>query len=193
MSNKLECPICSEGTLTLHIEEREVEYKGHKGTVERHYSVCDACGSEQAGATEMKANKRAVLAFRKHIEGLLTGSEVRALRKSLGMSQSDAGRVFGGGPVAFSKYETDDVVQSEPMNNLLKVSKRFPMVAAYLAKEANIMLKNHSSLMAEFQFRSYVRPELGKNIQFIRNCLPSMEVLNSDRFEIITEEFQNAS
>ena len=191
MANKHECPICGEGTLTSYVKEREAEYKGQKGTVERHYSVCDACGSEQAGAAEMKANKRAVLAFRKHVDGLLTGAEVLALRKLLGVSQSDAGRMFGGGPVAFSKYENDDVVQSEPMNNLLKVSKRFPMVAAYLAREAGVELKDHDHLVASFQSRSYVANELGHN-RATGESLRTLEVSNCDLFEVTLEEFQHA-
>ena len=79
------------------------------------------------------------------------------------------------------------------MNNLLKVSKRFPMVVAYLAKEANMTLKNHSHLTAGFNLPSYVRPELGQNTHVIREHISSMQILNSDRFEIVTEEFQNAS
>lgn len=187
MANKHECPICGEGTLTSHVEEREAEYKGHKGTVESHYSVCDACGSEQAGAAEMKANKRAVLAFRKHIDGLLTGVEVRSLRKSLGLSQSDAGRLFGGGPVAFSKYENDDVVQSEPMNNLLKVSKRFPMVAAYLAKEAGVTLAVRDHLLVGTQ-RTYVSRVLSHPVTRLDQAIGNIQVSNSDHFDSEIEE-----
>ena len=115
------------------------------------------------------------------------------MRLHLGLSQEQAARMFGGGPVAFSKYENDDVIQSEPMNNLLKVSKRLPIAAAYLAKEANLILKNHSHLMDGFKLPSYVRPELRQNTQIIREYISSMQILSSDRFEIVTEEFQNAS
>lgn len=187
MANKHECPICGEGTLTSYVKEREAEYKGQKGTVERHYSVCDACGSEQAGAAEMKANKRAVLAFRKHIDGLLTGGEVRSLRRSLGLSQSDAGRLFGGGPVAFSKYENDDGAQSEPMNNLLKVSKRFPMVAAYLANEAGVTLSVRDHFLVGTQ-RSYVSKELSHPMARLDQAIGNTQVSNSDHFDSGIEE-----
>ncbi|WP_276784319.1 type II toxin-antitoxin system MqsA family antitoxin [Thalassolituus oleivorans] len=193
MSDLSLCPICDEGHLHARSDEIEVEHAGHTGHIKSLYSECDECGSETATAAQVRQNKRAMIAFKKQVEGLMTGTEVKAMRHSLGLSQEQAARMFGGGPVAFSKYENDDVIQSEPMNNLLKVSKRFPMVAAYLAKEANMILKNHSHLMAGFKLPSYVRPELGQNTQFIREHISSMQILNSDRFEIVTEEFQNAS
>jgi HTH-type transcriptional regulator / antitoxin MqsA len=40
------------------------------------------------------------------------------------MTQGQAARLFGGGPVAFSKYENDDVAQSESMDNLLRLVRR---------------------------------------------------------------------
>ena len=193
MSDLPVCPICDEGHLHAHSEMIGVEHAGHTGKIDSLYSQCDECGSETATAAQVRQNKRAMIAFKKQAEGLMTGAEVKAMRLHLGLSQEQAARMFGGGPVAFSKYENDDVMQSEPMNNLLKVSKRLPIAAAYLAKEANVILKNHSHLMDGFKLPSYVRPELSQKTQIIREYISSMQILSSDRFEIVTEEFQNAS
>ena len=37
------------------------------------------------------------------------------------MTQGQTARLFSGGPVAFSKYENDDVAHSESMDNLLRL------------------------------------------------------------------------
>ncbi len=124
MNDKEICPICGEGRMTAHVDPVETEYKGVKGLVPLHYQLCDACMSDSAGATEMRANKRAVLAFRKHVDGLLTGSEITALRSRYRLNQKQAARLFGGGPVAFSKYENDDVAHSEAMDKLLRLVLR---------------------------------------------------------------------
>lgn len=115
------CSICGEGHATSHFDKVETEYKGAKAQVFAHYKTCNVCGSDFAGADESRLNKRAVLAFRKSVDGLLTGAEICALRERYGINQKQAARLFGGGPVAFSKYENDDVSHSESMDKLLRL------------------------------------------------------------------------
>ena len=118
------CPICGEGHVSAQVQEVESDYKGHKAMLPLHYKLCNVCTSDFAGAPESKLNKRALMAFRKRVDGLLTGAEITALRKQYQMTQGQAARLFGGGPVAFSKYENDDVAQSEPMDTLLRLVRR---------------------------------------------------------------------
>ncbi|MEO6320504.1 MAG: type II toxin-antitoxin system MqsA family antitoxin [Polaromonas sp.] len=118
------CPICGEGHVTAQVQEIESDYKGHKAMLPLHYRLCNVCTSDFAGAPESKLNRRALMAFRKRVDGLLTGAEITALRKQYQMTQGQAARLFGGGPVAFSKYENDDVAQSEPMDTLLRLVRR---------------------------------------------------------------------
>lgn len=138
MSKSDICPICGEGALSPKVEIITAEYRGVSKEIKSLYSACDCCGSEQAGPEELRANKRAMVAFKKQVDGLLTGSEVRSLRESLGINQSEAAKIFGGGPVAFSKYESDDVSQSEAMDKLLRLANELPEAFAILASEAGI-------------------------------------------------------
>lgn len=124
MDTKELCPICGEGHVTDHVDQVESEYKGRKALVPLYYQLCDACHSDFAGAREGKLNKRAIMAFRKSVDGLLTGAEICALRDKYKLTQSQAAKLFGGGPVAFSKYENDDVAQSESMDTLLRLVRR---------------------------------------------------------------------
>lgn len=128
------CPICEEGVLAIREGCNETEYKGVKGSVRFFYEECDVCGSEQADASLSLKNKRLMMVFRKQADGLLTGEEVRALRERLKLKQSEAARVFGGGPTAFSKYESDDVAQSAAMDKLLRVADALPEAFRYLCK-----------------------------------------------------------
>ena len=136
------CPICGAGQLHLHSEPIAVEHLGQQGTIESHYAVCDACGSEQAGAAEARFNKRAMIAFKKRVQGLLTGNEVRELRKRWELSQEEAAKAFGGGPVAFSKYEADDVMQSDAMDKLLRLAAEVPAALDKLLADAKIERPN---------------------------------------------------
>jgi HTH-type transcriptional regulator/antitoxin MqsA len=136
-SNNL-CPICGEGKLHHKVSENPVEYKGQTTELDLHFSLCDACGSEQADAAQTRINKRLMIAFKKRVDGLLIGAEVRALRERLELSQAEAAQVFGGGPVAFSKYESDDVAQSEAMDKLLRLAAELPSAFGLLCRRAGM-------------------------------------------------------
>lgn len=133
-----QCPICGEGNLQPRVGKNLVEYKGQSEELELQFSLCDACGSEQSDSAQLRTNKRAMVAFKKAVDGLLSGTEVRAIREELGLSQAEAAQIFGGGPVAFSKYESDDVSQSEAMDKLLRLAAELPVAFDLLANQAGI-------------------------------------------------------
>ena len=118
------CQICGEGQETKHSELVEHEYRGHKAMLPLHFVSCDTCHSESAGQEESLVNRRGMMAFRKSVDGLLTGAEIASLRRHYKITQVQAAKLFGGGPVAFSKYENDDVTQSEAMDTLLRLVRR---------------------------------------------------------------------
>jgi len=132
------CPICGEGSLHAQKNMRTIERNGYKADVALFFSVCDTCQSEQASAEQLKQNKRAMIAFRKKANNLLSGREVRRVREKLGLNQAQAASVLGGGPVAFSKYESDDTAQSEAMDNLIRVCEAVPSAFSWLLQRSGI-------------------------------------------------------
>lgn len=138
MENKALCAICGEGHVTAQTRAVETDYKGTKALLPMHYQLCDTCTSDYAGMVESKLNKRIVMAFRKQVDGLLTGDEITALRKQYRLTQAQAAQLFGGGPVAFSKYENDDVAQSEAMDTLLRLVRRSPAAFWALVEEKGL-------------------------------------------------------
>ena len=60
------------------------------------------------------------------------------LRKQYKITQAQAAQLFGGGPVAFSKYENDDVAQSEAMDTLLRLVRRSPEAFWALVEEKGL-------------------------------------------------------
>ncbi len=134
--NMKTCPICEEGQVNETSRKRHVEYKGYKGSVPLYFSICDTCGSEQGDAAQSRRNKQAMQAFKKQADGFLSGTEIKTLRKHWNITQGQAAKIFGGGPVAFSKYEIDDVIQSESMDKLLRVAQSVPQAFFWLAQQA---------------------------------------------------------
>lgn len=132
------CPLCGEGRLHEKEEHNAITYEGVTESIPMYFSVCDACGSDQAGDEESRRNKRTILAFRKRVDGFLTGAEIRAMRQRRGITQQQAAKIFGGGPVAFSKYENDDLVPSDAMNKLLRVADAVPGAFYWLSEHAGM-------------------------------------------------------
>lgn len=120
------CPACGEGTLQSQTELETVEYHGQTGEIELRFAVCDTCGSDLTGADDARHNKRAMNAFKKRVDGLLTGEEIKAFRGHLNLTQRLIAQLIGGGEVAFSRYESDDVVQSGPMDTALRLCMASP-------------------------------------------------------------------
>jgi len=160
------CPICGEGTLHEKLGKQKVEYHGKSEEIDSHFAVCDVCGVEQCDSEHLRRNKRKMIEFRKKVDGLLSGAEIAAIRNKLGLNKKQAAEVFGGGPIAFSKYESDDVAQSEAMDNLLRLASSLP--------EAFHMLLNKFSL-PNMHSEDHVQENIKEqwvNIQLDRVVMP---------------------
>ena len=127
--NMTRCPACDSDALVVTYSADTVAFKGADVSVMNLASTeCQQCGYSFATNEQHDANLAAVR--RAHVEqkagskaakGLLTGAQLRSLREALGLTQREAAELFGGGPVAFSKYENEDVAQSVAMDRLVRL------------------------------------------------------------------------
>jgi HTH-type transcriptional regulator / antitoxin MqsA len=131
---EMKCEVCGEGTLTTLQRMRTTEYAGQIGNVLLHLSVCDVCGSETADEDQSVLNRRAMNRFKKQVDCVPLGNEIRAMRKAAKLTQAEAGALLGGGPVAFSKYESDDLIPDAAMANLLRLAIADPAIIYQLQR-----------------------------------------------------------
>lgn len=115
------CKACGEGILTQQTRIREIPYKDTILKVKEVLWECEECGAQPSTTSLMRDHRRAIVAAKKQYDELLSGQEIRKIREDLGIDQSEAHQLFGGGPTAFSKYENNDVIQSESMDTLLRL------------------------------------------------------------------------
>lgn len=181
MKNVSTCPICEEGTLEVRVGANEVEYKGQSKTLSLHYGECDCCGSEQASSADLRNNKRLMIEFKKQVDGLLTGTELKEIRLDLGLTQADAAKIFGGGPVAFSKYEADDVAQAESMDKLLRLAHSVPEAYAHLTHNSSYTKDVECELQSEQWDWKQLIPELKSTEK--PKTRPSLKLISSRDFE----------
>ncbi|MGC0990115.1 type II toxin-antitoxin system MqsA family antitoxin [Pantoea agglomerans] len=158
MKLKNGCPACLEGTLTVCHEQQPVSYKGETKLLPLRFSVCDCCASELALPLDLRENKRISNEFKKQVDKLLTGCQLRTIRTEIwGITQQQASKIFGGGSKAFSKYESEDVIQSEAMDKLMRVASALPeafdllkqMAGEQLIVEKSITVKSSVATWTE--------------------------------------------
>ena len=103
------------------------QYKGETFSLsDIEYSVCRECGFDLVLPHQMRRNEARVRDEYRRIDGLLTGRQIKAIRKRLGLTQAQAARLMGGGDNAFSKYERGEITQSAAMNSVLLLLDAFP-------------------------------------------------------------------
>jgi putative zinc finger/helix-turn-helix YgiT family protein len=102
-------------------------------------------------------------------EGLLTGEQIAQVLDDLQLSRADAAQLFGGGPNAFAKYIKGDVLQSVPMDRLLRLAVAFGSLATgYLrtkAKEPPV-LYSAAMVLTSSQLAASTSAQQPKKVQF---------------------------
>lgn len=122
-----QCPYCqSPDDIEEEFSQEPFQYRGQELFARQSYSYCLACELEFESAEQTRYNRCQVSEAKRLAGGLLSGKEIEAARKQLGLTQAQAAEVFGGGRHAFSKYERGEVIQSTAMDRLVRLCLRHP-------------------------------------------------------------------
>ena len=131
--NRNTCPICEKGTVSEKVHTGEVQHRDRVVRVPGlEYSECKECGADPVLAEQAKRNQLRFADAKRAVDGLLSSSDIRKARRYLGLTQHAASSVFGGGLNAFSKYERGEVIQSEAMDKLIRITCRYSEAWNYL-------------------------------------------------------------
>jgi HTH-type transcriptional regulator/antitoxin MqsA len=127
-------PVDPETGDPLHRDVRPLTltYKGISMTVDMPGWYGDNAAEGVHTGEDMKVSDRALNRLKARVEGLLEPEEIRRIRKRLGLSQELAGELIGGGPRAFQKYETGEVLPSRAISSALMLLDHHPSGLAVL-------------------------------------------------------------
>lgn len=130
----MKCPACGFDEMKHHNWDKVVSYLGKAVTVHDVSGFrCPECGEavfdDESYDRVAAAGDALVRAARKS-----NPPEVRIIREKLGLTQAEAGKVFGGGVNAFSRYERGAAKPSATMRKLLKVVERHPELIQEIAE-----------------------------------------------------------
>lgn len=123
-------PRCPDCGATMVRDTQSVAWSHRGQTVEFAQTAWFCPADRQHDHVLDEADSRATeavrLAHRVVAEGGLPPAEIRRIRERLGLSQRKAGKVIGGGPIAFHKYEKGETATSHALGVLLRLLDRHP-------------------------------------------------------------------
>ena len=112
-------------------------YKGISITFDMPGWYCDSSDESIHTGQDMKVSDRMLNRLKAHVEGLLEPEEIRRIRKKLCISQTEAGQMIGGGPRAFQKYESGDLLPSRAISSALTLLDHDPKGLTVLRTRQN--------------------------------------------------------
>ena len=139
------CHECGQ-VMRRDIQDFTITYQGFSATFPMSGWYCTGQDCEEAvmNSQDMKVSDRELHILKAKAANLLAATEVRRVRKRLKLTQREAGLILGGGPNAFQKYETADLVPSKAISNLLRVLEEYPSALEVLRREASASGKSQA-------------------------------------------------
>lgn len=127
-------PICPETGAPMYrgVRPMTLTYKGESLTFVMPGWYCDQSEESIHTGEDMKISDRKLNLLKTRCEGLLEPEEIRRIRKKLHLSQEQAGCLIGGGPRAFQKYESGDLLPSRAVSTALILLDHDPAALSVL-------------------------------------------------------------
>ncbi len=121
-------PVDPETGTPLHRDVRPLTltYKGRSITFDMPGWYSEQPDQGIFDPDDMKVSDRALNRLKAGAEGLLEPEDIRRIRKRLRLTQTAAGELIGGGPRAFQKYETGDLLPSRAISSALRLLEHDP-------------------------------------------------------------------
>jgi HTH-type transcriptional regulator / antitoxin MqsA len=138
----MKCPTCGTGKLVAAVRDVPYTYKG-KNTVIKSVKgqFCDnpKCREVVMDMGESIRTSKEMLAFNKKVNSELTPIDLLThVREQLKLTQQQAAEVFGGGPNAFSRYESGKTKPPVALVKLFKVLKKHPDLFEEIADRVDL-------------------------------------------------------
>ncbi|MBR8135166.1 type II TA system antitoxin MqsA family protein [Burkholderia cenocepacia] len=129
MTENIHCPYCGSRETESRTIFESLSTKYGKGTYACALTHCMTCTKEFETAEQSALNEKHASELRLRLKNqgrTLDGAAIRIIREQIGFTQREAANIFGGGEVAFSRYESDSVIMGQAAETLLKIMYIWP-------------------------------------------------------------------
>ena len=134
----MKCPTCGTGRLVAAVRDMPYIYKGKRTVIKAvRGDYCDnrKCREVVMEIGESVRTSKEMLEFNKKVNAALTPiGLLTEVRERLNLTQQQAAKVFGGGPNAFSRYESGKTKPPVALVKLFKVLHKHPGLFGEIAE-----------------------------------------------------------
>ena len=132
----MKCPACGK-EMETKIKDETLVYGGQSMTLHTMKGdFCPACGEGIWDEESYRRYTEAQTAVIRAVKGDVS-ADIRRIRKSLKLTQTELSEVVGIGKVAFSRYERGETKPPTPLVKLLKLVERHPDLLAEMSPTFN--------------------------------------------------------
>ena len=122
----MKCPACSHLEMVAKNQDETLSYGSQSLTLHAMTGeFCPSCGEGIWDAESYRRYTEAQAALVRAVKGDVS-ADIRRIRKSLKLTQTELSEVFGVGKAAFSRYERGVSRPPAPLVKLLKLIERHP-------------------------------------------------------------------
>lgn len=148
----MKCPTCGTGKLVAAVRNVPYTYKGKKTVIRAvRGQFCNnpKCREVVMELGESVRTSKEMLEFNKKVNAELTPIDLLTqVRQRLKLTQQQAAKVFGGGPNAFSRYESGKTKPPVALVKLLKVLNKHPDLFEEIAETDDRVTASRASRLA---------------------------------------------
>jgi len=148
----MKCPTCEIGNLVEGVRDLPYTYKGEKivlKAVKGRFCNNRKCREVVMDKDESARTSREMLEFNKKVNADLTPIDLLTqVRGQLKLTQQQAAKVFGGGPNAFSRYESGKTKPPVALVKLFKVLNKHPDLFKEIAEGDSAAARKASRIAA---------------------------------------------
>lgn len=112
--------------LTRDVYPRIISYKDSTRTIDMPGWYTKDGKDAVFTKEDLRIYDKAMKELKAEYENILSSDQIRQIRKKLNLTQEEAGKLIGGGPRAFQKYESGEVFPSKAASNLLRLLNKEP-------------------------------------------------------------------
>lgn len=150
------CPICDKGKLKKQVKDKVFKYKGESITIPGYVTFnCDVCGDAVVDNGTLRESGKILKDFQRKVDGMLSGEEIKKIRKKLDLTQEELAEIIGGGLKSVARYESGQVCQSKGMDNLLKILDAYPLALHIIQKKPAKSISQFKGEIVDFQEHRY--------------------------------------
>lgn len=127
------CPLCG-GDIVPSDVLHDVHIGKRVASVRASSPRCDSCGEIFLSSDEAEVLQRRAADVIRHDEGLLSPSEIRAIREKLGLTQAQFETLIAAGPKTVVRWERGTVFQNGATDTLLRILDGLPSAVHFAAQ-----------------------------------------------------------